>query len=66
MLEHQDTGLVLLCELDNAMADLMSTLLIQCAYLGPQCRIVLFALGNDACFAPVSCYPPKLSLPKTV
>jgi len=61
MLKDEDTGLLLFGKLDNAMADLMGTILIQCAYLCPQGHIVLFASGNDACLASVSCYPSQLS-----
>jgi hypothetical protein len=66
MLKDEDTGLMLFGKLDNAMADLMGTILIQCAYLCPQGYIVLFAFGNDACLASVACYSSQLPLPKTV
>jgi hypothetical protein len=66
MLKNQDTGLILLCELHNAMAYLVRGVFIQGADLCPQMNVVLFALCDDACLASISCYSSQLSLPKAV
>ena len=57
MLKNEDSSLMLLSKLDNAMADEMGYVLITMLNLVPEIYVVLFIFSNDASLFSVACNP---------
>ena len=57
MLKNEDSSLMLLSKLDNAIADEMGYVLIAMLNLVPEVYVVLFIFSNDARLFSVACNP---------
>jgi hypothetical protein len=55
MLKNEDSSLMLLSKLDNALADEMGYVLISMLNLVPEIYVVLYFFSNDASLFSVAC-----------